>query len=57
MGQRYEEGVKWNLNLVGEDGKEIDPALSFKDHDSKVITIQFPYFDNDGNGFRKTYYR
>ncbi|WP_204253934.1 nitrate reductase subunit alpha [Mammaliicoccus sciuri] len=50
MGQRYEEGVKWNLNLVGEDGKEIDPALSFKDHDSKVITIQFPYFDNDGNG-------
>ncbi|WP_436869168.1 nitrate reductase subunit alpha [Mammaliicoccus sciuri] len=50
MGQRYEEGVKWNLNLVGEDGKKIDPALSFKDHDSKVITIQFPYFDNDGNG-------
>lgn len=50
MGQRYEEAVKWNLNLVGEDGKEIDPALSFKDHDSKVITIQFPYFDNDGNG-------
>ncbi|MEB7840636.1 nitrate reductase subunit alpha [Mammaliicoccus sciuri] len=50
MGQRYEEGVKWNLNLVGEDGKEIDPALSFKDHDSKVIIIQFPYFDNDGNG-------
>ncbi|MCD8818009.1 nitrate reductase subunit alpha [Mammaliicoccus sciuri] len=50
VGQRYEEGVKWNLNLVGEDGKEIDPALSFKDHESKVITIQFPYFDNDGNG-------
>ncbi|MBF9297693.1 nitrate reductase subunit alpha [Mammaliicoccus sciuri] len=50
MGQRYEEGVKWNLNLVGEDGKEIDPALSFKDNDSKVMTIQFPYFDNDGNG-------
>ncbi|UXU84397.1 nitrate reductase subunit alpha [Mammaliicoccus sciuri] len=50
MGQRYEEGVKWNLNLVGEDGKEVDPALSFKGHDSKVITIQFPYFDNDGNG-------
>lgn len=50
MGQRYEEGVKWNLNLVGEDGKEIDPALSFKAHESKVMTIQFPYFDNDGNG-------
>ncbi|MCD8894606.1 nitrate reductase subunit alpha [Mammaliicoccus sciuri] len=50
MGQRYEEGVKWNLNLVGEDGKEIDPALSFKDHESKMMTIQFPYFDNDGNG-------
>lgn len=50
MGQRYEEGVKWNLNLVGEDGKEINPALSFKDHESKVMTIQFPYFDNDGNG-------
>ncbi|MBN4909061.1 nitrate reductase subunit alpha [Staphylococcus sp. EG-SA-13] len=50
MGQRYEEGVKWNLNLVGEDGKAVDPALSFKDHESKVMTIQFPYFDNDGNG-------
>ncbi|MCD8809458.1 nitrate reductase subunit alpha [Mammaliicoccus sciuri] len=50
MGQRYEKGVKWNLNLVGEDGKEIDPALSFEDHESKVMTIQFPYFDNDGNG-------
>lgn len=50
MGQRYEEGVKWNLILVGEDGKEIDPALSFKDHESKVMTIQFPYFDNEGNG-------
>ena len=50
MGQRYEEGVKWNLNLVGEDGKAVDPALSFKDHESKVMTIQFPYFDNEGNG-------
>ncbi|MBM6629009.1 nitrate reductase subunit alpha [Mammaliicoccus vitulinus] len=50
MGQRYEEGVKWNLNLENEDGSKIDPALTLKEHNSKLMTIQFPYFDNTGNG-------
>lgn len=50
MGQRYEKDVKWNLKLENEDGTVIDPALTFKDADSSIMTIQFPYFDNEGNG-------
>ncbi|WP_323704070.1 nitrate reductase subunit alpha [Mammaliicoccus sp. Dog046] len=50
MGQRYEEGAKWNLSLENEDGTLLDPALSLKEHESSVMTIQFPYFDNEGNG-------
>lgn len=50
MGQRYEKDVKWNLKLENEDGTVIDPALTFKDADASIMTIQFPYFDNEGNG-------
>lgn len=50
MGQRYEEGAKWNLNLENEDGTFVDPALTLKDYNSKIMTVQFPYFDNSGNG-------
>ena len=50
MGQRYEKDVKWNLKLENEDGTAIDPALTFKDADASIMTIQFPYFDNEGNG-------
>lgn len=50
MGQRYEEDAKWNLKLENEDGSVIDPALSFENEDASIITIQFPYFDNEGNG-------
>jgi nitrate reductase alpha subunit len=28
MGQRWEEGKKWNLKLETEDGTPIDPMLS-----------------------------
>ncbi|GGI40939.1 nitrate reductase subunit alpha [Mammaliicoccus stepanovicii] len=50
MGQRYEKEAKWNLKLENEDGTTIDPALSLEGLDASLITIQFPYFDNDGNG-------
>lgn len=50
MGQRYEKDVKWNLKLENEDGTVIDPALTFKNADASIMTIQFPYFDNEGNG-------
>ncbi|WP_210619943.1 nitrate reductase subunit alpha [Mammaliicoccus lentus] len=50
MGQRYEKDVKWNLKLENEEGTVIDPALTFKDADASIMTIQFPYFDNEGNG-------
>src|SRR5699024_8826003 len=40
----------WNLKLENEDGTVIDPALTFKDADASIMTIQFPYFDNEGNG-------
>ncbi|WP_239724199.1 MULTISPECIES: nitrate reductase subunit alpha [unclassified Mammaliicoccus] len=50
MGQRYEKDVKWNLKLENEDGTVIDPALTFKDADASIMAIQFPYFDNEGNG-------
>ena len=53
MGQRYEKDVKWNLKLENEDGTVIDPALTFKDADASIMTIQFPYFDNEGNGILK----
>ena len=42
MGQRYEKDVKWNLKLENEDGTVIDPALTFKDADASIMTIQFP---------------
>ena len=50
MGQRWEEGKKWNLKLETEDGTKIDPALSITDSDYELQTINFPYFDNEGNG-------
>ena len=31
MGQRREEGKKWNLKLENEDGSKIDPAMSMAD--------------------------
>lgn len=31
MGQRWEEGKKWNLKLENEDGSKIDPAMSMAD--------------------------
>ncbi|MFS0783726.1 nitrate reductase subunit alpha [Bacillus sp. 1P06AnD] len=50
MGQRWEEGKKWNLILEREDGSVIDPALSMEEHGAEWKEIVFPYFDNAGNG-------
>jgi nitrate reductase alpha subunit len=41
VGQRWEEGVKWNLQLDG-----IDPALHTEGGSS--VTIDFPFFDKTG---------
>lgn len=50
MGQRWEEGKQWNLKLETEDGSKIDPALSVAEEEYELQTIQFPYFDSQGDG-------
>ncbi len=50
IGQRWEEGKKWNLKLESENDEKIEPSLSVKDMNSEVTTMYFPYFDNKGNG-------
>ncbi|HCT7967904.1 TPA: nitrate reductase subunit alpha [Staphylococcus aureus] len=50
MGQRWEEGKKWNLKLETEDGSKINPTLSMTEDGYELETIQFPYFDSDGDG-------
>jgi len=50
MGQRWEEDVKWNLQLENADGTRVEPALSIEKHAEKWQEIHFPYFDNRGNG-------
>ncbi|WP_052255632.1 nitrate reductase subunit alpha [Salinicoccus sp. YB14-2] len=50
MGQRWEEGKKWNLNLKRDDGSDIDPAMSVEKFEGEQVNIEFPYFDNSGNG-------
>ena len=50
MGQRWEEGKKWNLKLETEDGSKINPTLSMADGEYDLQTIQFPYFDSFGDG-------
>ena len=50
MGQRWEEGKKWNLKLETEDGTKINPAMSMAEEDYELKTIQFPFFDSKGDG-------
>lgn len=50
MGQRWEEGKKWNLILENDDGTTIDPQMSVLGEDSQWSEIIFPYFDSNGNG-------
>lgn len=54
MGQRWEEGKKWNLILEREDGSRVEPALTIEGHGEEWTEIVFPFFDNAGNGtFRR----
>ncbi|ARD48678.1 nitrate reductase subunit alpha [Sporosarcina sp. P37] len=50
MGQRWEDDVKWNLQLENEDGTFVEPALSIEKQADSWEEIHFPYFDNRGNG-------
>lgn len=50
MGQRWEDGKQWNLKLENEEGQQIDPAMSFAEDDYELKHIQFPFFNNKGNG-------
>jgi len=50
MGQRWEEGKQWNLKLEDENGNKIAPVLSLVEDEYELKQIQFPFFDNEGNG-------
>ena len=50
MGQRWEDDVKWNLQLENADGTRVEPALSIDKQAEDWKEIHFPYFDNRGNG-------
>ncbi|MFQ3888653.1 nitrate reductase subunit alpha [Staphylococcus shinii] len=50
MGQRWEEHKQWNLKLENEEGKQIDPAMSLAEDEYELKNIQFPFFNNEGNG-------
>ena len=39
MGQRWEEGKKWNLKLETEDGSKINPTLSMTEGGYELETI------------------
>ncbi|KKK33386.1 nitrate reductase [Salinicoccus sediminis] len=49
MGQRYEEGSKWNLKMETDDGMPVHPALSILEQSDGRCDIDFPEFDNKGN--------
>src|SRR5699024_3165693 len=49
MGQRHEEGRKWNLKMETDDGTPINPALSILEQSDGKCDIDFPEFDNEGN--------
>ena len=50
LGQHYDQGAKWNLELTDEKGQSIDPLLSAADlADAQTVEIDFPAFSNDGN--------
>src|SRR5699024_11087156 len=49
MGQRWEEGKKWNLILENDDGTTIDPQMSVLGEDSQWSEIIFPYLNGKVN--------
>lgn len=47
IGQRWEEGVDWNLIMKTANGADIDPKLGIDGDQTPVI--DFPYFDENGS--------
>lgn len=49
LGSRWDNKKKWNLILKDEETEQdIKPKLSLLGSEDEVVTIQLPYFDNDG---------
>ncbi|WAA09330.1 nitrate reductase subunit alpha [Fervidibacillus albus] len=49
MGSRWDEKGKWNLHLVDEHTEQpIDPVLSFLGMEDEIVSVQMPYFDDEG---------
>lgn len=51
IGQRWEDGKKWNLDMQDQDGNAIDPAMSI--NATEQVVVDFPLFSNDGNSVLK----
>lgn len=49
LGFRWGEEGTWNLRMEEADGNPIDPRLSLLGIHQEVITLQLPYFDDDGS--------
>jgi nitrate reductase alpha subunit len=52
IGFRWNEAGRWNLKLE-EDGRQIDPMLSFADQPDGWQTVSFPVFEAAGVATRK----
>src|SRR5699024_3138631 len=50
IGKSWEEGKQRNRKLEDEQGFKVDPALRLAEDEYEIKQIQFPYFNNEGNG-------
>jgi len=51
QGFRWDKGKQnWNLDLKSEDGKAINPKLSFINDSDEVVLVDFPYFAEKKGG-------
>ncbi|UFJ63065.1 nitrate reductase subunit alpha [Brevibacillus sedimenti] len=48
LGFRWGEEGRWNLRMEDANGTAIDPRISLLGVHDEVLTIQLPYFDDDG---------
>lgn len=49
MGSRWDEKGKWNLKMIDEETEEaIDPTLTMLGTEDQIVTVQMPYFDEEG---------
>ncbi len=55
MGSRWDNNGKWNLHLVDENTEEkIEPVLSFLGMEDEIMTVNMPYFDENGRRILKS---